>query len=443
MNIQAERVRAQQEELEEIENALTERILKCKNWLPSIYQHELESQSPRRISKRRKILQQLEAARLVDRYKHLSSKKFTFPTSNGSTEEVLAQFEDQLKKVREIPDQRAPNFKTIYSMHLSQRGPGRFLCDYTQNLNLDGIFTRPEEYGSYLDLEEFWIRSQSLQKRESTYLEFLESIPQLDSQIRLTQESYYFFQDLLDYLRGFYQKSNPLQRISDPDTDQTINKEWFCPSCLIEFATKGTYEHHFEGKRHKVAASRETRSFSKLLGAFHYYVDILTPVIDATRRNHQRRTLLTAKERQLENESFLKSADQEDDAITEDERPETNTTSVYPQSAHLVLDGRPMPQWLWKLNGLNQKFNCQICGDYIYQGRRAFDRHFSDSRHSHGLKCLGIVPGPTYQGITQIDQAIELSKTAKKSKFDAEVEDDEGNVMTEKVYNDLKKQGLV
>ncbi len=40
--------------------------------------------------------------------------------------------------------------------------------------------------------------------------------------------------------------------------------------------------------------------------------------------------------------------------------------------------------------GLNIEYNCEICGNYKYYGPRAFDRHFSEWRHTHGLKCLGI-----------------------------------------------------
>lgn len=37
---------------------------------------------------------------------------------------------------------------------------------------------------------------------------------------------------------------------------------------------------------------------------------------------------------------------------------------------NLVLDweGKPIPYWLFRLHGLNQTYNCEICGDFIYRG---------------------------------------------------------------------------
>lgn len=39
-------------------------------------------------------------------------------------------------------------------------------------------------------------------------------------------------------------------------------------------------------------------------------------------------------------------------------------------------DGKPIPYWLYKLHGLGVEFKCEICGNFSYMGRRAFDRHF-------------------------------------------------------------------
>ena len=39
-------------------------------------------------------------------------------------------------------------------------------------------------------------------------------------------------------------------------------------------------------------------------------------------------------------------------------------------------DGKPIPYWLYKLHGLDLEFTCEICGNYSYWGRRAYERHF-------------------------------------------------------------------
>ncbi|CRK43328.1 hypothetical protein BN1723_019161, partial [Verticillium longisporum] len=84
-------------------------------------------------------------------------------------------------------------------------------------------------------------------------------------------------------------------------------------------------------------------------------------------------------------------------------------------------------------------------------GRRAFDKHFNEARHVHGLRCLGITNTSLFRDITSIEQATNLwekiQREAKKNKVDdgsiVQMEDGEGNVMPEKVYYDLQKQGLL
>ncbi|KAK5239426.1 Pre-mRNA-splicing factor sap61, partial [Exophiala xenobiotica] len=89
-------------------------------------------------------------------------------------------------------------------------------------------------------------------------------------------------------------------------------------------------------------------------------------------------------------------------------------------------------------------------------GRRAFDKHFSEARHIYGLKCLGITGQGTgglslFREITGIQDALSLwekircEKRDKESKDDGvvQMEDGEGNVMPERIYLDLQKQGIL
>jgi len=67
------------------------------------------------------------------------------------------------------------------------------------------------------------------------------------------------------------------------------------------------------------------------------------------------------------------------------------------------------------------------------------------------LRCLGIQNSSVFKEITIINDAIALWNKMKKDKRAqesikeqvVEMEDDEGNVMSERIYNDLKKQGLL
>lgn len=54
-------------------------------------------------------------------------------------------------------------------------------------------------------------------------------------------------------------------------------------------------------------------------------------------------------------------------------------------------------------NFVLQEFKCEICGNYSYWGRRAFERHFKEWRHQHGMRCLGIPNTKNFNEITSIE----------------------------------------
>lgn len=91
----------------------------------------------------------------------------------------------------------------------------------------------------------------------------------------------------------------------------------------------------------------------------------------------------------------------ESSSSEEEERPYYN-----PKNLPIGFDGKPIPYWLYKYHGLNKEYKCEICGNYSYWGRRAFERHFSEWRHAYGMRCLRIPNTMHFREITQIDEAI-------------------------------------
>jgi hypothetical protein len=51
----------------------------------------------------------------------------------------------------------------------------------------------------------------------------------------------------------------------------------------------------------------------------------------------------------------------------------------------------------------HQEFKCEICGNHSYWGRRAYERHFKEWRHQHGMRCLGIPNTKNFNEITSIE----------------------------------------
>lgn len=84
-------------------------------------------------------------------------------------------------------------------------------------------------------------------------------------------------------------------------------------------------------------------------------------------------------------------------------------------------------------------------------GRKAFEKHFQEYRHAHGMKSLGIPNSRYFQDITSIVDAYALAEKLKSSAKSTattadiieEFEDDQGNVFNKKTYEDLKRQGIL
>uniref|UniRef100_U5EXL0 Putative splicing factor 3a subunit 3 n=1 Tax=Corethrella appendiculata TaxID=1370023 RepID=U5EXL0_9DIPT len=162
----------------------------------------------------------------------------------------------------------------------------------------------------------------------------------------------------------------------------------------------------------------------------------------ATKENIQRKQARTYGEGDESDVDVSDSDTEEDDA---DEVP------YNPKNLPLGWDGKPIPYWLYKLHGLNISYNCEICGNYTYKGPKAFQRHFAEWRHAHGMRCLGIPNTAHFANVTQIEDAITLWEKIKSQKHgerwvaeqEEEFEDSLGNVVTKKTYEDLKRQGLL
>lgn len=139
------------------------------------------------------------------------------------------------------------------------------------------------------------------------------------------------------------------------------------------------------------------------------------------------------------------------DSDSEDDFDQLQEKAYNPLKLPLGPDGRPMPYWLYKLNGLGVEFKCEICGNCSYWGRRAFERHFSESKHANGLSALGIPNTSHFKEITRISDAQELYSTlckqARDLSFDdqsyVEMEDSQGNILPLKSFQDLHRQGLI
>jgi splicing factor 3A subunit 3 len=182
-------------------------------------------------------------------------------------------------------------------------------------------------------------------------------------------------------------------------------------------------------------------------------LDQIRPTLDATIRRAERRQTQTPKERESELEEDLHGSNSADAKLKSDEDEDSGDEApIYnPKGVPLGWDGKPIPYWLFKLHGLNHFYQCEICGNERYRGRRNFEKHFAEAKHGYGMKCLGIPNTMHFHGVTTIEDAQQLwSKlqgNLEEDQFDGtkqeEYEDSHGNVLTRSTYEDLARQGLL
>ncbi|KAJ3670905.1 hypothetical protein LUZ60_008331 [Juncus effusus] len=171
--------------------------------------------------------------------------------------------------------------------------------------------------------------------------------------------------------------------------------------------------------------------------------ELLKEVIVQTKENADKKQTLTYEEMEAERE--------EEEVAAEVESDDEEQQIYNPLKLPMGFDGKPIPYWLYKLHGLGQEFKCEICGNHSYWGRRAYERHFKEWRHQHGMRCLGIPNTKNFNEITSIEEAKELWDRIQANQgvnkwrpdLEEEYEDREGNIYNKKTFTDLQRQGLI
>ncbi|CAN6625483.1 pre-mRNA-splicing factor Prp9p [Trichomonascus vanleenenianus] len=427
---------------------------------------------------------------------------------------MLAKDIDQLKEShRRTQFEQMTNMADMYCMLRSSKateeysGANQLLSPATTDVvNIETMFTDEERYGQFVDLIEHHERFVNLKyvERKLTYVQYLERFFDFDDKdlfptVRLQNNDYFAYTKALsEYLTKFLTKIGPLEPIGaflasiesdfsrnwqngtiswyheshEPDGKPAEDGSVWCTACAKTFAKESIYKSHLNGKKHKknsALVDGEAKSTGGDLAqriiishefSIKQLVDRLSKQISDTKGNIERKQALTDRERQLEIEAFEEersapygpedNSKEDNEEGSSDEEDEESYVSN-PLNMPLGFDGKPIPYWLWKLNGLRVEYSCEICGNYTYMGRKAFEKHFTEPRHAKGLRCLGIQPDPVYKNVTSIAEARKLAekfrrdRRKKESQLEntVEMEDEEGNVMSQKVYNDLKKQGLL
>ena len=366
-------------------------------------------------------------------------------------------------------------------------------------------------YNAFLDLINVQKLSESATASDSSlptstssskhidYIEYLISVGQFEKisiDVKNNEKYKTYLEDLLQYFIEFMKRTQPLMNIENmlKEVEDDFENNWknanvteawefLKPSLLKQPAnnngqsvTSNEQTNNSEQHKRKNRRGGKRKSFHnvekfKALALLEckiskFLSDWLGDVIQQTRVNVDKKSTRTWEENQAELERIERQMDLEDDEEyqrqLQEKRAETKDASDDPLSKYaskknnplnlpIGPDGKPIPYWLYKWQGLGNEYICEICGNHSYWGHRDFEKHFQEFRHANGMKCLGIPNTRHFHHITKIKDALDLWKSMQeqeqKHHWDdgemEEVEDEEGNVYTKQIYLDLKKQGYI
>ncbi|KAK4501168.1 hypothetical protein PRZ48_006974 [Zasmidium cellare] len=515
-----EDLRSTHEDIERLESAIADRQLDDPKHIRSrlIRDHEIanfcariQSQSQRALriynDEKDARMEEVQALSTGDTYE-------TFYTEYNKIKDFHKRYPNEpvenLERAYKRPQDGGPpaGFAgDIDAMFTGEEAFGRFfdlIMLHEEYLNLPGVKgVRKPTYLQYLDAFDAFTPPKCI----------------ISKQDKMTDQYFAYVGALAQYLESFMRRVKPLEDIDKlfKTFDDEFEKEWeedkvpgwqkqeahtngngqglitegtgegvWCADCRKEFKNDNVYKAHLTGKKHiknaearqqngnsgedvemangngtaganpfarlkeRAVAEREHR-IRKLAGA-------MQTEREDTRVNVERKAGMTDKERQQELAAlYEEDAEVAGTANAEDGEGEEEEKVYNPLKLPLAWDGKPIPFWLYKLHGLGVEFPCEICGNYVYMGRRAFDKHFSEARHIYGLQCLGIKKNTgLFREITKIDEAEKLWEKLERDKATElerkggedgggiiEMEDPEGNVMPKKVFDDLTKAGLM
>ncbi|KAH8890195.1 splicing factor 3A subunit 3 [Thozetella sp. PMI_491] len=489
------------EDLERLEQGIAERIAEEPKHIRDRLNRDHEvSQLLEQIQK--------QSEELLTLYQDASGQRLK-EVQQISSGDPFDEFYRQVGEIREhharYPNEQAENSELRYRHNKAGEDGG---MPYI----VDSLFSGEEAFGRFFDLSschESYLNLPNVKRLP--YLVYLQVFDDftpgaggLKRSDKISDQYVKYLGELIAYLESFMQRTRPLENLEKvfagwaQDFETAWEKDevpgWqtetagakngpskalsspdavWCNACEKEFKNENTYKGHLPGKKHvkaaKELAERQGASQSangvptahrlkeRAIADREFKVKKLAAAMSTEREdtkvNVERRQGMTDRERAQELENlFTQTAASEQAGNQEEGDEDEGEERIYnPLKLPLAWDGKPIPFWLYRLHGLGVEFPCEICGNWIYRGRRAFDKHFNESRHIHGLKCLGVTNTHLFRDITDIQEALRLwdkmQRDDRQSKVDdgsvVQMEDAEGNVMPEKVYYDLQKQGLL
>jgi len=452
-----EQTRATHEEIERLQRGLIEEMKRApKTQKDNVIQSHKVNKTLDRIADASKRLEHVYEDKD-------GSRKEEIAAIGGTGPSLYSLFYERLREIKDY-HRRYPNVQAeiLEDVHVDES---------------EIAFTGEEGFGKYLDLHDLYTQYINLDKaKRIDYLAYVSTFYKFDQlpESRLYSRKHKeYVTALLDYLISFLKRTQPLLVIETElapherefeqkwnsgafnSTSTNANKKNTAATATPSAAKDDTATANPDNKKKKNRKRKTKNPVDPVQQKKEVMLkelrvekigELLGEQVNSTKAYIEKKQSLSAEERRKELEQEEQEEEEEEEEEDEEE-PVRMTIENYP----IGWDGKPIPYWLYKLHGLGIEYKCEICGNTSYFGRKAFEKHFQEWRHAHGMTCLGIPNTLHFQEITKIQDAqalwakikVDGQKGAWKPEAEEEYEDVEGHVMSRKTFEDLKRQGLV
>jgi splicing factor 3A subunit 3 len=353
----------------------------------------------------------------------------------------FVEFYDRLKNIKDY-------YRAVPTSLATAFDPEELVNEELEQLELDRKFTGEEGVARHLDLHALFQEYINIKgiKRISylTYLNRFDRFKDIEIDIKKTTKYSSYLNSLFEYLSNWIRRAQPLFNVEKLETDAAVEFEtawdkdevvgWtrpalqedtslYCVPCKKLFTKRTVFDSHKSGKKHlkceealagsktlpsnvdvkKIVVQQQIDEWNKLkpIAKVEFmikkYTIHLATVREDTRSHVERKQTLTEEER-LEDAEDERPID-----LVESDGEDADNKFYNPLKLPIGWDGKPIPFWLYKLHGLGVEYPCEVCGGYVYMGRKAFERHFQEFRHAHGMRALGIPNSAQFKDITKIE----------------------------------------
>ncbi|KAM9960388.1 hypothetical protein ACTFIW_009527 [Dictyostelium discoideum] len=435
------------------------------------------------------------------------SRKDELTSISGFGTDLYSSFYEKLREIKDY-HRKFPNLKEernneplIFTPSISFTGNemnGKFLDlneNYEKYINLS--FNRNKsinlDYLTYLTTY-YKFQYNDINRMKSTqYKDYLESVYKyLIHFIERTQPLFELQSSITKSENEFIEKwnnnefdpidnnNNNNNNNSNVNSNNNQDDKLFCKACKKLFTSENVFNGHLKGKKHiqneeKMNTNKDNKDdgndnnnnnekwYNKLKSRkdntmFEYKInrlsEYLSDQIESTRENvlkKQSRSYTEVVDGVMVGGGGGDDEEEDEEVNIDDLEVDAEVSKLKIANYPVDWSGKPIPYWVYRYLELGVEYKCEICGNQSYWGRKAYEKHFQETRHSYGMSSIGVPNTTHFHEITKIKDALELWSKIKnqtnqqqfKSDRDEEYEDETGNVMSKKNYDLLVKQGII